>query len=115
MHDSMDAIDRPSNPASSNAGHPQIEAIKDDLHLVKTGVKEMQKQVEDEFVELKDEVVELKEQVKVISAQLQEWHASGWKSWHSQWSPSTSGPCAGATSWSEGSTSGPSAADHDWI
>jgi len=107
---SLDTVRRPSNPASSNDAQQQIEAIKDNVQLVKNWVKEIQKQVDDEEIELKVQVVELKEQVKVMSPHVERLNASGWKSRQGQWDGSTSGPSTGATPWSEGSTSGPSAA-----
>ena len=83
------------------------------MQLVKNWVKEIQKQVDDEEIELKVQVVELKEQVKVMSPHVERLNASGWKSRQGQWDGSPSGPSTGAKPWSEGSTSGPSAANHD--
>ena len=45
---SLDTVRRPSNPASSNDAQQKIEAIKDNVQLVKNWVKEIQKQVDDE-------------------------------------------------------------------
>ena len=92
----------------------QTQAIAAESENVKTAVREMAQQVQQEVSGLKGELQALKEQITTMSVRMQEWHASSWKSWQSGWSAASSEPFAGGTSWSEGSPRAPATTERGW-
>ena len=110
MTSSLESDAGPSNAASSaNDTQQQIEAVKEDVHSVKTRLTQTHKLIDDELIELSDQVRELQEKVKVMAECLERWNTS----WYAKWGTSATDPSSGAMSWSSTASSGPSAAEYN--
>ena len=101
----------PSNAASSYEAHKEVEAIRDEVQLVKNWVRDIQKECQDEVLGLKMQVVELKKQITEMHEHMK---VSGWNTWHAQWDGSSAGHSSGRMPWAEGSTVGAAAANTHW-
>jgi hypothetical protein len=87
--------------AGSYEAHKEVEALRDEVQLVKNWARYIQKECQDEVLGLKMQVVELKKQVTEMQAHVK---ASGWNAWQAQWEGSSAGHSTGRMPWTEGST-----------
>ena len=92
----------------------QMQAIAAESENVKTAVREMAQQVQQEVSALKGELQALREQIAAMSERLEQRHASPWNSWQAGWSPATEEHFAGGASWSRGSPSAAATTERGW-
>jgi hypothetical protein len=111
---SNNGLNRSSIPPPSMGASLQMQAIAAECENVKTAVREMAQQVQQEVSALKGELQALREQIAAMSERLEQRHASPWNAWQAGWSPATEEHLAGGASWSRGSPSAAATTERGW-